>query len=203
MSKKSGRQAQVYEENSVSFLIFCPFLSLLVYERLEVFFLYFLVNYLIVPKNQIKRSKIFSPISGHIIGNDIDKLVGTFVDEGTTIFSVADFSKWIVEVQIPENTINQLKIGQNARIFINAVPYMDYQVFEGKVKKISISPVGDFEYNTITYKGIIEITDSNFNNYVDDLLIKPGMRADVKVIIQRDKIIKLFFKGFKKQLLDR
>ena len=153
-------------------------------------------NQLLTIKNRIEKSKIHSPISGYVLGSDIEKFIGTYVNEGDTLFSVADFSKWVIQVQIPENKISKVSVGLPAKIYINAVPYMDYQLFEGRVKEISISPIIHPQFKTISYKGIIEITDPDFNKYIEGSLIKPGMRADIKVILQKDKIIKLIFKKF-------
>jgi membrane fusion protein, heavy metal efflux system len=71
---------------------------------------------------------ITAPLSGIVVERDIS--LGDAVGPGKTLFQIADLSKVIVEGDVFENDVSKVKLGQDARIRLDAYPN---KVFNGKV----------------------------------------------------------------------
>ena len=67
---------------------------------------------------KLNRYEIRSPIAGTITDKRIS--IGQALKDDTAIFTVADLSSVWVELAIPAKDLNQIKLGQNAKISANA-----------------------------------------------------------------------------------
>ncbi len=106
---------------------------------------------------------IYSPISGNVIvRNAFDNM---FVDPNTTVYTIADHSRVWVQVDIYENEISMIKLGQKAKMTLASFPG---EVFEGEVT--FISPHINAETRTVNVR-------LEFPN--PDLRLLPEMYADV------------------------
>lgn len=136
-------------------------------------------------KAQSLASKAFyniivtSPISGVVINLNVEEgemiTSGTqaFGGGGTVLMTIADLSKMIVKTDINEVDVVKVRVEQTANIGFDAIRG---KVFRGVVKKIA--PAGTIEGNIVVYPVEVEILDLNE-------LIKPGMTADLDIIIGR------------------
>ncbi len=88
-----------------------------------------------------------------------------FVDPNTTVYTIADHSKIWVQVDIYENEISMIKLGQNAKMTLASFPG---EVFEGEVKFIN----PHLNSKTRTVKVRLEFPNP-------DLRLLPEMYADV------------------------
>ena len=95
-----------------------------------------------IPHNTIT---ILSPESGVVLQKLIQE--GVYVDEGSSLFQLADLSVVWAEIEIPESSIRFIRIGYPVSIGTMAFPA---DKFQGKV--IFISPVENPESHTITVR---------------------------------------------------
>ncbi|MEA3431189.1 MAG: efflux RND transporter periplasmic adaptor subunit [candidate division WOR-3 bacterium] len=130
-----------------------------------------------------------SPISGVVINLNIEEgemiTSGTqaFGGGGTALMTIADLSKMIVKTGINEVDIGKVRTGQSVNIGFDAVRG---KVYRGVVKKIA--PAGTIEGNIVVYPVEIEILGSVLIQPAKEQrtgieLIKPGMTADLDIII--------------------
>lgn len=92
-------------------------------------------------QESLNKTSIFSPIDGIISSLLIEKgerVVGTSQFAGTEIMRIADFSKMEVRVDVNENDVVNVSIGDTARITVDA---MKTKVFVGLVTEIAHTPV--------------------------------------------------------------
>jgi membrane fusion protein (multidrug efflux system) len=122
----------------------------------------------------LDRMRIYSPIDGTVlaieaeVGEMLEKSSGS--SEGSVAITVGNLSDMIIKVDIDEEDIPLIKIGQKALITLDAFPN---QIIDGIVKKISL-------------KG--NTTDKSFSVDIDvneDLNLMVGMTTDVNVIIEK------------------
>ena len=87
----------------------------------------------------LSYAEIRSPIDGYVtkLNAEVGELVvtGTMNNAGTVILEIADLSDLIVKAEVDESDIAPVRVGQTARIHINAYPH---EVFEGVVKKVAL-----------------------------------------------------------------
>jgi HlyD family secretion protein len=90
----------------------------------------------------LSKVRIESPISGIITRRNIQEgetaVVGTMNNAGTVLLTVADMSVIQAEVEVDETNIPNVKLGQNAKVTIDAVPD---RTFKGRVTEIGNSPI--------------------------------------------------------------
>ena len=121
----------------------------------------------------LERMEIKSPIDGTVlkieteIGEMLEKSSGG--EKGEVAVSVGDLSDMIVEVDVDEEDIPLIKVGQKTLITLDAFPD---KILDGIVKKISLK--GDSSDKS--FRVVIDI-DENLNTMV-------GMTSDVNIVIK-------------------
>jgi len=99
----------------------------------------------------LENTVIKSPIDGTITALNMEvgeQVLGTFNNAGTVIMEIANLSTMIVKVRVDESSIEPVKEGQHARVFINMFPD---RIFEG----------------TVTLVGLKNLTDRDGTRYVE------------------------------------
>ena len=90
----------------------------------------------------LSRVRIASPIDGIVTKRSIEEgemvVVGTMNNAGTVLMTLADMSIIQAEVEVDETNIPSVKLGQMAKITIDAIPD---KTFRGHVAEIGNSPL--------------------------------------------------------------
>jgi HlyD family secretion protein len=90
----------------------------------------------------LSKVRIESPINGIVTRRNIEEgetvVIGTMNNAGTVLLTIADMSVIQAEVEVDETDIPSVKIGQPAKVTIDAFPD---QTFTGKVTEIGNSPI--------------------------------------------------------------
>ena len=127
-------------------------------------------------KENLAKTKIYAPKNGTISRLNVEigeRVVGTAQMSGTEILSLANLNEMEVVVEVNENDILNVEIGDKVDIEVDALAN---QNFKGIVSEIANSAdyVGISADQLTTFKVKIEIVDvANF---------KPGMTATVDII---------------------
>jgi len=91
---------------------------------------------------ELSRTHIESPIDGLIVRRNIEQgetvVTGTMNNAGTVLLQIADMSIIEAEVEVDETDIPFVKIGQAAKVKIDAIPD---KTFTGKVTEVGNSPI--------------------------------------------------------------
>jgi HlyD family secretion protein len=116
---------------------------------------------------------ITSPIKGIVISRSVD--VGETVAaslNAPVLFTIAnDLSKMQIDASVAEGDVGELEKGQAVNFTVDAYPT---RTFHGLVAQVRNSPVT--VQNVVTYDTVVSV-----NN--DDLKLKPGMTANLSVVI--------------------
>ncbi|MCB0522204.1 MAG: efflux RND transporter periplasmic adaptor subunit [Lewinellaceae bacterium] len=128
----------------------------------------------------LKRTTIYATMSGIVSKLNVEKgerVVGTSMMAGTEILRIADLGEMEVQVEVTENDLPRIALGQKADIEIDA--YLDRK-FKGKVVEVAHTAnnlVGS------TGTGVVNLTTDQVTNFVVTIdidqasyasLIKPG-----------------------------
>jgi HlyD family secretion protein len=141
-------------------------------------------------RDNLNRTTIYSPVDGTISKLDAElgeRVVGTQQMTGTEILRVANLNNMEVEVDVNENDIVKVQIGDEAEIEVDA--YLKRK-FKGEVTSISNSAttttadqVTNFKVKVRilkeSYKDMMEGKPANFSPF------RPGMTATVDIITER------------------
>jgi HlyD family secretion protein len=141
-------------------------------------------------KDNLNRTTIYAPVDGTISKLDAElgeRVVGTQQMTGTEILRVANLNNMEVEVDVNENDIVKIEIGDEANIEVDA--YLKKQ-FKGVVTSISNSASSDLTADQVTnFKVKVRILKESYEdmtkgkpaNYSP---FRPGMTATVDIITE-------------------
>jgi len=118
---------------------------------------------------RLSKDTLKSPISGTIITKEAE--IGSIVSAGKIVISVISEDNLEIESNIVEADIAYLKIGDQAKLSLDA--YNEEDVFEAEV--VQIDPAAKLIDGVANYKITL-----NFKNF--DERIKSGMTADIDII---------------------
>lgn len=142
-------------------------------------------------KDNLNRTTIYSPVDGTISKLDAElgeRVVGTQQMTGTEILRVANLNNMEVEVDVNENDIVKIEIGDEANIEVDA--YLKKQ-FKGVVTSISNSATAELTADQVTnFKVKVRILKESYEdmtkgkpaNYSP---FRPGMTATVDIVTER------------------
>ncbi len=130
----------------------------------------------------LNHCTIYSPIDGIVISRLVD--VGQTVAASLSapvIFQIAnDLTKMQINTNVAEADIGNIVVDQDVDFTVDAYPH---RTFHGKVMQIRNAPIT--VQNVVTYDTVISVNNA-------DLKLKPGMTANVSVIIaKRENVLKL------------
>jgi len=133
-------------------------------------------------ETNLRYATIRSPINGIVISRNVD--VGQTVAaslQAPTLFTIAkDLTQMQVDTNVSEADIGRVAIGQEAIFTVDAYPE---KTFRGKVSEIRNAPITI--QNVVTYDVVIQVDNK-------DLKLKPGMTANVSILIEhKEGILKI------------
>jgi len=137
------------------------------------------------------KTNVYSPIDGIITRLIVEKgerVAGTDMMAGTEMLRVADLKKMEVKVDVNENDIVRVHIGDTAIIEVDA--YLD-QKFKGVITEIanSANTSGQTSADQVTsFEVRIRLIESSYNNLISSerpFPFRPGMTASVDIQTQK------------------
>ncbi len=124
-------------------------------------------------KADLDHCTITSPVDGVVISRNVD--VGQTVAaslQAPIIFAIAnDLTKMQIDTNVAEADVGVVVVDQNVDFTVDAFPN---RTFHGKVVQVRNAPIT--VQNVVTYDTVIGVSNS-------DLKLKPGMTANVSIII--------------------
>jgi HlyD family secretion protein len=135
-----------------------------------------------VSETNLRYATIRSPVNGVVISRNVD--VGQTVAaslQAPTLFTIAkDLTQMQVDTNVSEADIGRVAVVQEAIFTVDAYPE---KTFIGKVSEIRNAPITI--QNVVTYDVVIQVDNK-------DLKLKPGMTANVSVLIEhKEGILKI------------
>lgn len=130
----------------------------------------------------LSRCTIYAPVDGIVISRNVD--VGQTVAasmSAPTLFIIAnDLSQMQIDANVAEADVGGVREGQEVEFTVDAFPY---RTFRGKVVQVRNSPLT--VQNVVTYDTVVEVSNP-------DLKLKPGMTANVSIVVaRRDDAVRL------------
>jgi HlyD family secretion protein len=123
-------------------------------------------------KLQYEYSFIKAPVDGVIAERPVK--VGDTVAPGQKIVSIVDPSLLYISAPVDEADVGRVSVGQEVRITMDAYPG---RTFRGEVIRLSPIVTGG-RLETRTFEVRVSVPQ-------DDIIIKPGMSADIEIITGR------------------
>jgi HlyD family secretion protein len=130
----------------------------------------------------LNYTNIVSPVDGTVVSRNVD--VGQTVAasfQTPTLFLIAkDLTRMQVDSNVSESDIGYVRDGQSAIFRVDAFPERD---FDGTVTQVRQAPIT--VQNVVTYDVVVNVANP-------ELLLKPGMTANVTIVTaRRDDVIRV------------
>jgi HlyD family secretion protein len=141
-------------------------------------------------KDNLTRTTIYAPMDGTISLLSVElgeRVVGTQQMAGTEILRVANLSNMEVEVDVNENDIVKVQIGDSTIVEVDA--YLKKE-FKGVVTEIANSAAGTLAADQVTnFKVKVRILEESYKDLVEGKSetyspFRPGMTATVDIITE-------------------
>jgi HlyD family secretion protein len=124
----------------------------------------------------LKQAWIEAPFNGTI--TVVNPKPGDQVAPNVEAFRLDDLSRLLMDVQVSEVDINQVKVGQETSLTFDAI--LD-EIYKGIV--VEVAPIGTSTQGVVDFIVTIKITDPDEN-------VKPGMTAAVNIVVnQLDNVL--------------
>ena len=141
----------------------------------------------------LEHCTIKSPVDGEVISRSVD--VGQTVAaslQAPVIFAIAnDLTKMQIDSNVAEADVGAVTVDQTVDFTVDAFPF---RTFHGKVVQVRNAPIT--VQNVVTYDTVIGVSN-------DDLKLKPGMTANVSIIIEhRDDALQIKNAAFRYRPVD-
>lgn len=142
-------------------------------------------------KQNLNRTNIYASMDGTITQLNVElgqRVVGTSMMAGTEILKIADLSSMEVVVEINENDIVNVKLGDSTRVEVDAFPD---KIFHGEVSEIaySASTSGMSTTDQVTnFEVKVRISPSSYQDLAPAKGVspfRPGMTALVEIYTNR------------------
>ncbi len=130
-----------------------------------------------VSEINLDRTKISSPIDGVVISREVDEgqTVAASLQAPKLFVIAQDLRKMQIDTAVDEADIGLVHDGQAVTFTVDA--YKD-KVFKGKIHQVRLMPIETS--NVVTYSVMVNVEN-------DELLLKPGMTANVEIIVGNRK----------------
>lgn len=136
--------------------------------------------------DSLSKTVYYSPIDGIITSLPVEEgeiaVVGTMNFAGTVLMTIADLSEMEVEVEVDETDVIGVKIGQKAKVRVDALPYQD---LDGTVTEIGSSAMARqtaSQEESRDFLVTITLTDPPAS-------LKPGLSASADIITAEKKSV--------------
>lgn len=148
-------------------------------------------------REQLTKTRVFAPIEGTISRLNVEKgerVVGTGMYAGTETMVVADLNKMEVRVDVNENDIVKVSMGDTALVQVDA--YLNRK-FKGVVTEIANSArtIGAATDQVTNFEVRILLLQSSYQDLIDSTRqrlypFRPGMSATVDILTQtRENVV--------------
>lgn len=147
-------------------------------------------------RENLRLTSLTAPMSGIISKLPVElgeTVLGTSQFQGTEVMRIADLSKMEVKVDVNENDIIRISVGDTAIIDVDSYSYMD-KTFKGIVTHIANTANDKVSADAVTeFEVRIQILNSSYQDLIEEKGLRypfrPGMTASVDIITEVKKDI--------------
>lgn len=124
---------------------------------------------------QIERTRLRAPFDGLIVSGDLSQAIGSAVDRGEPLLSVAPDGEYRIILDVDERQIRDVVVGQTGELRVTALPETTFP-FE----ITTITPVARYREGQTVFE--VKATPSG-----DLTALRPGMEGAGRVLVDTDR----------------
>jgi len=141
----------------------------------------------------VNRARLTASVAGTVTYLTVHG-AGAVVREGDVVANIApDGARLVAEVQIPNEQMSKIRPGLPAKLLIDAYPYQQYGVIDGRVLSVSpdaISlPTGGSYYRAVVVPDTLQLSSG--------ATLTPGLALEARIVTDHRTALALFLDPFK------
>mgnify|MGYP000182070607 CR=1 FL=1 len=145
-------------------------------------------NLLNSAQEKLKQRSLYAPIDGVVSSLNV-RNPGEVMQPGQTIAEIApEDAPLVLLAKLPNREAGFIKTGMAVKVKLDAYPYQDYGIVEGKVASISPDTKLD-ERLGIVYRVEVVLSRNHINANRQILQLKTGATGTADIIIRRRRIV--------------
>ena len=145
-------------------------------------------------RHRLERTEIRAPASGTVLTGDLPRRVGDHVLAGEAILELGQLNLWQAKVLVREPDIPKIEVGQEAKLFVNAFPHVEYKIFRGRVDAVPSEPIVGTTTEGALYPVKVSIQDPVVSNGDRVYNLAYGMAAEARIVVERGLVIDLLWR---------
>ncbi len=156
-------------------------------------------------EQQRERLRILAPADGEILTHRPDQLIGRHVDPGDVMLEIGNPESLTVKARIAEEYLPRIRTGLPAKVYLPALPYREYRVFDGILDEIGATfgrTVDGSETSSSNGSATapigIALQQTSVLHDGEVVHLKPGLTAQVEIVVRRVGIYELVWEEIQK-----
>jgi len=122
---------------------------------------------------RIEQANILSPLTGTLVTGDLKRQIGAPVETGKVLFEIAPLDSLRAELQVPEDEVSEVKMGQQGRLATASFPGQRLRFIVERV-----NPAAEVVNNRNVFKVRVRLLETR-------PWIRPGMEGVAKITIEK------------------
>ncbi len=139
-------------------------------------------------EERLARTAITAPFDGLVVSGDLSQSLGASVSRGDVLFEVAPLERYRVLLEIDEEQIADVAVGQSGTLLLAALPN---EPVEFEVTKVTPVATAEEGRNFFRVEGTLSETSGR---------LRPGMEGVGKIDVDRRHLIWIWTRGFRNWL---
>lgn len=131
---------------------------------------------------QLKRIQMQAPIDGVVIQGDLSQMLGSPVEKGQVLMTIAPRNAFRVIVELDERDIQALKVGQHGRLVLSALPWDTVPILVERITPMAVVSDG---------RNVFEIEAKPVGSPRE---LRPGLRGVARVEVGRAPLLQVWLR---------
>jgi multidrug resistance efflux pump len=144
---------------------------------------------------ELEQASVRAPATGIVTRGELQ--VGTILEPGQVVGEVAAQQGFLFEADVPNEEVTHLRVGQPARVKLDAYDYQRYGTLAGTVCHIAVDAGGQ---GTATYRVKIKPAADEVGRGSDRGRLKLGLTGQVEIVTERESLLWLLLKRIRRSI---
>ena len=136
-------------------------------------------------EDRLERTRVVAPFAGLVVSGDLSQSLGAAVSRGDVLFEVAPLERYRVLLEVDEEQIADVAVGQSGTLLLAAVPNEPIAFEVTKVTPVAAAEDGR---NFFRVEGTLAESSPQ---------LRPGMEGVGKIDVDRRRLIWIWTRGFR------
>ncbi len=134
---------------------------------------------------QLTRGVLLSPMDGVVLDGDLTQQIGSPVERGQNLMTVAPKNRFRTIVELDERDVRWVKVGQPASLSLSALPWDDVEIKIERINPMAVVREG---------RNVFEVEASVLKGDAADIAsqLRPGLRGVAKISVGEESIMNTY-----------